>query len=116
MKTCVFLLLLICMVVYAVATPSKDGWRQIEDANASDSEMHDLGVWAVNHHNRKTNDHLEFQKVVSAREQVSPKGFYHELVINAVDRAHKSDNYKVSVLIVDSVDKTEITLLSFNTK
>lgn len=99
------------MTVYAVATPSNDVWKD-EDANAS--SMHDLGVWAVDHHNRKASDLLKFRKMVSTREHVSPKGIYHELVINAVDRAHMAHNYKVSLLIVDYVDKTEITLLSFN--
>jgi hypothetical protein len=80
----------------------------------TDSDIKDLGIWAVNHHNRKANDQLVFQNVVGARQQNSSHGFYHKIVITALDAVHMTHSYDVSLFIVDNVNKTDISLLSFN--
>jgi hypothetical protein len=100
------------MVIYAVATPSRDGWKKIDDHN--DSDIKDIGSWAVDNHNRVANDQPVFQNVVEARQENSSQGFYHDLVIRALGAVHTTHNYEASVFIIHNVDDTIINLLSFN--
>jgi hypothetical protein len=91
--------------------PSGDGWIKTDDRNYSSIKR--LAIWAVNHHNRKPNDHFVFQNVVGIRHQNSSEGlysdtvgqqnssqaFYGDIVITALDAMHTTYNYEVSFFL-----------------
>lgn len=112
MKICSFLLGFSLIVIAVIATPPEAAWKPIDDVNSSN--IRDLGAWTVDHHNTMANDHLVYQRVVSGSEMNTTKGYYHDLVINAMDSVQQSRNYNATLLIVDYIDRTMIMLLSFN--
>ncbi|KAL6634766.1 hypothetical protein ACP70R_027437 [Stipagrostis hirtigluma subsp. patula] len=85
MRSNLVFIIVVAMVILVVSTapttcaPS-GGWFPIPNIN--DAHVQELGGWAVAEHNKKANDRLKFNRVVSGDEQVVA-GLKYRFVIDA---------------------------------
>ncbi|CAM0901543.1 unnamed protein product [Alopecurus aequalis] len=110
MRKCIFLLVTIAAMIYAITTPvagcgesygkkewvigAEDGWQPIKDIN--DKHIQEVGSWAVSEFLKHANCVLKFNKVVSGKENVV-SDLKYELVIDASDISGKHGKYKAVV-------------------
>ncbi|EER93890.1 hypothetical protein BDA96_01G192600 [Sorghum bicolor] len=101
----------ICAVVASVVSADSQGWFPLPDIDAP--KVQQLGRWAVTEHDKKANDKVKFNRVVSGEETLDPElvGIKYHLVIDASDGSGQHRKYE-AVLGEEWIGR--IILISFN--
>jgi hypothetical protein len=76
--------------------------------NINDPHVQELGGWAVSEHDKKENDGIKFNKVVSSDVQVVA-GLNYRLIIDASDGSGKDAKYEAMVWEKDWVNFRQLT-------
>lgn len=101
----------ICAVASLVCVESQ-GWFPLPDIGAP--KVQQLGRWAVTEHDKKANDKVKFNRVVSGEETEDPQiaGIKYHLVIDASDGSGQDRKYEA--VLGEQVWRGRVILISFN--
>jgi hypothetical protein len=89
-----------------LATGVPDGFSPIFDIN--DPHVQELGGWEVPEHDKKANDVIKFNRMVSGDVQVV-SGLNYRLIIDASNGSNKDAKYEAIVWEKDWVNFRELT-------
>ncbi|CAL4917699.1 unnamed protein product [Urochloa decumbens] len=106
----------VAIYVAVVAMPTavvsqEQGWVPLPDVDAH--LVQELGRWAVAEHDKKANDRVKFNRVVSGEEREDPQlGVKYHFVVDALDGNGRDAKYEV--VMAEQVWLERRILISFN--
>lgn len=105
----------ICVVALLLPTAvvsESQGWNPLPDID--DPKVQQLGWWVVTEHDKKANDRIKFNRVVSGEQVLDPQlvGIKYHLVIDASDASGHDRKYEA--VVGDQVWDRRVILISFN--
>jgi hypothetical protein len=90
----------IVVAIYIATTPATsvpDAWAPIPDNEIRDTDVQNLGRWAVGEHVREAQDGIRFNKVLSGSIRKAYQGVNYRLIIAASNNNGKEGQYEAKL-------------------